>query len=365
MPNERIMFTTAYLSEREQFKSENCHFQKCIEGNSQKVITKVKKKILPEYQKTSCGFSIPKQFSLEAFNSALSYEPRPDDLFITTYPKCGATWVQNIVACIHQEGSPFSSALEFFNNAPFLEMSGAEAARIMKRPGAIKTHLPIDVIPWFSQAKYIYVARNPKDCCVSFYHHTKNFTGYKFKNGSFDDYFELFMKGEVDYGDYFDSLISWYERRNDPNVLFITYEQLKEDIKRNVLKIANFMGSEYKEMLEKNETMLKDVIKHSSFEFMKETLNQQISELARQTRKSDQDRTDLSVGLKKLLESEESFFDTDPNSISYVRKGIVGDWKNHFSPEQDKTLEKKFMERTKGTDIQYLWQDIFKTSSTE
>lgn len=119
-------------------------------------------KTKPNVQDSGYGFTIPKQFSLEAFRSALEYQPRPDDLFIVTYPKCGTTWVQNIVACIFRGGCPFESALEFFSDSPFLEMTGAEGARTMKRPGAIKMHLPFKLAPWSTQAKYIYVARNPK-----------------------------------------------------------------------------------------------------------------------------------------------------------------------------------------------------------
>lgn len=85
-----------------------------------------------------------------------------------------------------------------------------------------------------------------QDCCVSFYHHTENIAGYNFQGGSFDDYFELFINGQVDYEDYFDCVMSWYEHRNDPNVLFITYEELKKDTVKNVLKIAEFMGPQYK-----------------------------------------------------------------------------------------------------------------------
>lgn len=82
------------------------------------------KKVSPFYQDGGCGFNICGQFSLEAFKSALNYKPRPDDLFIVTYPKCGTTWTQNIVGIIYREGKPFTSALEFLSNTPFLEMAG-------------------------------------------------------------------------------------------------------------------------------------------------------------------------------------------------------------------------------------------------
>ncbi|GBN13530.1 hypothetical protein AVEN_160398-1, partial [Araneus ventricosus] len=84
------------------------------------------------------------------------------------------------------------------------------------------------------------------DCCVSFYHHTKNLPVYRFEDGEFDVFFELFINGEVEYGDYFDTTLSWWEHRNDPNVLFITYEEIKKDPKNSVLKISGFIGTEYR-----------------------------------------------------------------------------------------------------------------------
>ncbi|GIY02107.1 sulfotransferase 1C2 [Caerostris extrusa] len=156
---------------------------------------------MPWYQDID-GFRIPGMFSVEAYKSGLAYKPRPDDLFIVTYPKCGTTWVQNIVACIFRDGKSFESAMEFLTDTPFLELTGAATAEKMKRPGAIKVHLPFHLTPWSPQAKYIFVARNPKDCCVSFYHHTVGTPCYHFVNGEFDDYFELFIDGKVDFGDY-------------------------------------------------------------------------------------------------------------------------------------------------------------------
>lgn len=317
---------------------------------------KEEKNVLPSYIDTGNGFSICGAFSLDAFKSALRYKPRPDDLFIVTYPKCGTTWVQNIVACIYKEGKPFSSALDYLGNTPFLEMSGAEAAETMKRPGAIKLHLPFHLTPWSPQAKYIFVARNPKDCVVSFYHHTKNLQGYKFENGKFDDFFELFMNGKVDFGDYFDTLLSWYEHRNDPNVLFITYEQLKKDTKTYVLKIAEFLGQKYKDMLIQDENILNNVIKYSSFDYMKTSLNSQLAELATLPKDFVVNHPDIPPGIKTLLEKNSNFFGAD--RVNFVRKGIVGDYKNHLSAEQNQRLEAKFRERTEGTDIPELWKDI-------
>lgn len=51
-------------------------------------------------------------------------------------------------------------------------MFGAEAVKQMRRPGAIKTHLSFNHVPFSPKAKYVYAIRNPKDCVVSFYYHT-------------------------------------------------------------------------------------------------------------------------------------------------------------------------------------------------
>ncbi|GBN75278.1 hypothetical protein AVEN_27672-1 [Araneus ventricosus] len=53
-------------------------------------------------------------FSVDAFKSAMANNPRPDNLFFVTFPKCGKTWVQNIVVFIFSEGRTFNSGLEMY-----------------------------------------------------------------------------------------------------------------------------------------------------------------------------------------------------------------------------------------------------------
>ena len=68
--------------------------------------------------------------------------------------------------------------------------------------------------PADSVAKYIYVVRNPKDVAVSFYHHTKRYNDsmYHF-TGDWNDYFELFLKGEVEFGSWFDHVLGWLSHK--------------------------------------------------------------------------------------------------------------------------------------------------------
>jgi hypothetical protein len=48
-------------------------------------------------------------------------------------------------------------------------------------------------------------------------------------------------------------------------------------------------------------------------------------------------------------------------SIKHIRKGIIGDWKNHFTPDENQQMEKKFLDKFSGSGLQCLWDkyDIF------
>lgn len=73
----------------------------------------------------------------------------------------------------------------------------------------------------------------------------------------------------VIYSDYFDHLLPWYERRNDSNVLFITYKELKSDTKTFVLRIADFLGENQAASLHEEQGLLERVLYASSLNSMK------------------------------------------------------------------------------------------------
>ncbi|XP_013794136.2 sulfotransferase 1C2-like [Limulus polyphemus] len=292
----------------------------------------------PTYQEVD-GFTINITFSPECVRGAIQYKPRDDDIFVVTFPKCGTTWTQHIVHNILNKGETFKSFDDVQKRSPFIEMVGPKIVKNMIRPGAIKTHLPFHMCPYSPNAKYIYVTRNPRDCCVSFYHHTKMFPGYQFQGGSFDDFFEVFINGETEWGDYFDHLLSGYEHKNDPNVCFITYEEMKEDTKAAVLKLAKFLGPQYGDTLESDDEIMLKILDHTSIKFMKR-FNEDMKLFY-----SNTDETNLNG--------------TESLKVDFVRKGAVGDWKNYFSPVQSKRLMEKFYTKTKGTDIFSLWDKLF------
>ncbi|XP_065294468.1 sulfotransferase ssu-1-like [Dermacentor albipictus] len=301
------------------------------------------------------GYYISKSFPVECVRSALRYKAQPGDLFIVSYPKCGTTWMQHIVYNIINGHPPPKNQLLSWIEMPFLEAQGAESVQDMKRPGPIKTHMAFRFQPYSKDAKYIYVARNPYDCCVSYFYHTKHMPEYHFEDGTFDQFFDMFVEGRVDFGDYFDHLLSWYAHRDDPNVLFVTYEQLKKDINAWVVNIADFIGEEFGQKLRSDNSRLENVLLSISIKSMKETVNDSMKALF------DDLETALGRKVPKWIELMRESIGADacdrPMTGDFVRKGVVGDWRNHFSEDQVKRLKKRIHEKTLGSDVMDLWKD--------
>ncbi|XP_050036934.1 sulfotransferase ssu-1-like isoform X2 [Dermacentor andersoni] len=300
-----------------------------------------------------CGINnLSWAFQEHIIKEALAYKPREGDLFVVSYPKCGTTWTQHIVYAIFNDGMSPKDMEEFMRRSPFMEMIGAGAAESMPRPGAIKTHLPFSHQPYSPQAKYIYVSRNPYDCCVSYYYHCKSFAMYQFADQPFDKFFDLFVEGKVEFGDYFDHQISWYDHRNDDNVLFVTYEELKKEPCAGILKIADFLGEKYGRKLREQPQTLEGVLNASSMKTMK-GFNEEFKKWGTKTAEILQ-----ATGKYQppAIESAELF--TAPMTGEFVRKGIIGDWKNHFTSDQIMRMKSRIALKTKESTLMSLWKDI-------
>lgn len=273
------------------------------------------------------GFRMPMGFPVEGFASGQRYRASPGDIFVVSYPKCGTTWVQYIVYLLENDARPLAPGQRLDEVFPHLEEVGEPAVRALHEPRLIKTHLPFERTPFAAEAKYVYVARNPFDCAVSFYHHTRGFPRhYDFADGTWDTFFECFIAGEVDFGDYFDHLVSWWPRRNDANVLFTTYERMLAAPAEAVARIAEFLGGRAAALV-REPGRLDDVVRSSSFDAMRRD----------QGRWSSARPADMPA---------------------FVRKGVAGDWRSQFSAEQTRRLAAKLRERTAGTGIEALWPEL-------
>ncbi|XP_003737083.1 sulfotransferase 1 family member D1 [Galendromus occidentalis] len=297
------------------------------------------------------GTRMAKLFTVKCFREAVNYKPRPDDIFIATFPKCGTTWMSEITYLIFHHGNSPNSHLDRLQSTPFIEMTGEAGPRNMARPGCIKTHLPRNLVPYSDDAKYIYVVRNPKDCAVSYFHHQKKtFSAYEFEDGSFDEFFELFLKGETEYNDYFAHLLSWYPQTKKPNTFLIHYEDLKKDPRSEILRLGKFLGEDYyKSMLESN--LIDKIVVGCHVDTMKKHY----------------ERFDIPIegvqnaGVANFVKMNIKQ-KTEEGTIrlpGFVRQGKVNGWKDMFTAEMNSRMERKIFETLEPVcpEIVQKWRD--------
>ena len=121
---------------------------------------------------------------------------------------------------------------------PWIEQMYLEEIESMPSPRFFKTHLPYKLMagggdPEKTKGKYIYVIRNPKDVLVSFFNHLKKFR----PNTDWETLFKSYTAendGVFEYGTFHSHFLGWWAHKDASNILLITYEQMKRDLRSAV-----------------------------------------------------------------------------------------------------------------------------------
>ncbi|GIY75911.1 sulfotransferase family cytosolic 1B member 1 [Caerostris darwini] len=305
------------------------------------------------------GFPMARFHVPELVKGAMRYKPSKDDIIVATYPKCGSTWTMQIVSLILRRGQPLLTSEEYQSHVRYLEDTTMEEISNMKRPRVIKTHLPFDRVNFSKDTKYIYVARQPADCVVSHVHFVRMFPIFLPPGESVDGFLELFLRGDIPYGDYFDNLLSWYKHKDESNILFLTYEYMKADPRGACLKIAKFIEeSYYKNLIANNESILKKVMEYSSVDFMKATVDRFWKSLSIETPPAVKIKTRNPARERRVQLMTEALNNGKEFRGDFIRKGTVGEGEKTLSKKQMKMLNDRISEKTADSDVMNLWNDL-------
>lgn len=209
--------------------------------------------------------------TLESFHKAVSFTPTAQDIFVVTQMRCGTTWMQQIVYEILHRGngnlsdsgynhlsavSPWLEA-EYgvkTENAPLI---GQSAKRL------IKTHLPIQICPFSTDAKYIYVTRHPINCFASIVEFLRLMTGPFAPPTS--QLARWYCSDRMWWLSWPEHVAGWWERtERADNVLFVHFEEILQDLGGVVRRVARHLGEPLRE------EEVNKIAHRTSFQYMKE-----------------------------------------------------------------------------------------------
>ncbi|WP_428264173.1 sulfotransferase domain-containing protein [Haliangium sp.] len=240
---------------------------------------------------------------------------RPSDVLIATYPKCGTTWVQQIVHGLRTGGSmdfeEISMVVPWIETAPLLNID-LDAPQVAT-PRAFKTHLPWHLLP--KGGRNIFVTREPGDVIVSFYHFMK---GVTFDGDAIDletFVFELVL-AEIPTGRWWEHLRAWWPVRGRDDVLMLCYEDMKDDLRTAVARIAAFCG------IDADDALIDLATRQAEYDFMR----------AHGTQFDDHPTIAAFTKLQGL----------PPARTTKVRTGRVGDRTRELSPRVVTMLEERW-----------------------
>jgi hypothetical protein len=170
--------------------------------------------------------------------AGLAFVPRPDDVVIAPFPKCGTTWLQQMVHSLRTGGDldfdDISGVVPWIETAADLGIDLDAEQRA--RPRAFKSHLAWDDVP--KGARYVVAVRDPQDALLSGY---RFFEGWLFEPGSIgvEEFGRVrFLEGR----DYHRHLVSWWAQRHRDDVLLLAYEHMQRDPEGTVRRVAEFAG---------------------------------------------------------------------------------------------------------------------------
>jgi hypothetical protein len=215
--------------------------------------------------------------------------------------------------------SHISEVCPWFDRMLSFNIMDGDDLENLPSPRIFKSHLPYKQIPR-GPCKYIYIARDGKDVAVSYFHF---YTSHLNFTGSFSEFFEnYFMRGKVQYGSWFQHVAEWKKHQKDPDVLFIHYEDLVNDLETTLKRIIHFCEFDVPQ------ERIPEIMERCRFQFMKKYEN-------------------------KFDHISAVIWEKGYKQNAFIRKGKSGSGREYLNDEQEKIFAKELNKMNINLDMTF------------
>ena len=226
------------------------------------------------------GVAFPKLVCPQSvFEASTRYVPEKRDIFLSAQVKCGTTWMQQIVYELlmrshgdlgddgHRHMYALSPWIEAAASVPF-----ERAALIGERQQRIvKTHHNATLCPYSKDARYLYVTRHPVSCFASFVDFLRKVSGPM--AWTLPEFVDMYCSDEMYWTPWPDHVEGWWRWAQErPNVLFLHYEDMLDNLPGAVDQVAAFLETP----LTPEERA--EVVRRSGYDYMK--ANEEVFEMS-------------------------------------------------------------------------------------
>lgn len=198
------------------------------------------------------------------------FKPRTGDIVVSTAYKAGTTLTQTIVFNLLFPGG--DAPVPVMDSSPWLDFRVIPLEKVLQKLESqthrrcIKTHLPLDGLPYFDEVRYIAIGRDPRDVFMSLVNHYGEHTPAFFEMlndtpgrvgdalGPYDGDIHALWRNwitrgwfawECDGWPYWSHLHhakTWWDFRHLPNIHLIHYNELLADLEGEMRALAAWLG---------------------------------------------------------------------------------------------------------------------------